>query len=113
MPTVKPLCRSCEEKKVSCVLFCFFFGGGRRGRSSPDLSSIRNTKLFKSELLNERGNLTFVAVGTGSKMFGSGKSSFERAHGISCVASVGRGIPFRAELEGHELPDKRWGGVFC
>lgn len=42
-------------------------------------NSIRETKLFKNMLLDERGNLVFTAVGTGSEMFGSGRrGSFDK-----------------------------------
>lgn len=58
-------------------------------------NSIRETKLFKNMLLDERGNLVFVAVGTGSKMFGNGRrGSFDKVSTVVYPCGV---IPIGSE----------------
>ena len=54
---------------------------------------------FKNMLLDERGNLVFVAVGTGSEMFGSGRrDSFEKIYTVVYVVSCPCGVvPIRTE----------------
>lgn len=64
------------------------------GRGDP--LSIREMKLFKNMLLDERGNLVFVVVGTGSERSGSGrKGSFEKVYKIVYVVSYPCGVRVR------------------
>lgn len=71
------------------------FGEGR----SSHVRIASEKQNFKNMLLDERGNLVFMAVGTGSEMFSSGRrGSFERVYTVVYVVSCPcRVIPIRTE----------------
>lgn len=103
MLAVKSFYRTCENviKKESSFV-------GAWGKEDPLCeNSIRETKLFKNMLLDERGRLVFVVAGTGSEMFDSGRrGSFENVYTIvylvSCLCGV---ILISSEPQGHEPPE--------